>query len=51
MAGTTLKALLGPSNLKLSRIRCAPGAGAVDLMRNIKAAIDPHGIMSPGKIY
>jgi len=27
------------------------GAGAVDIMRTIKRALDPHNIMNPGKIF
>ena len=27
------------------------GAGAVDMMRTIKQALDPHNIMNPGKIF
>ncbi len=27
------------------------GAGAVDLMRQVKRALDPHNIMNPGKIF
>jgi D-lactate dehydrogenase (cytochrome) len=27
------------------------GEGAVDVMRTIKHALDPHNIMNPGKIF
>jgi D-lactate dehydrogenase (cytochrome) len=27
------------------------GAGAVDMMRSIKLALDPKNIMNPGKIF
>ena len=27
------------------------GAGAVDMMRTIKRALDPDNIMNPGKIF
>jgi D-lactate dehydrogenase (cytochrome) len=27
------------------------GAGAVDMMRSIKRALDPKNIMNPGKIF
>ena len=27
------------------------GAGAVDLMRQVKRALDPRNIMNPGKIF
>jgi len=27
------------------------GAGAVDMMRSIKRALDPRNIMNPGKIF
>ena len=27
------------------------GEGAVGLMRQLKAALDPHNIMNPGKIF
>jgi D-lactate dehydrogenase (cytochrome) len=27
------------------------GNGAVDMMRTIKRALDPHNILNPGKIF
>ena len=27
------------------------GAGAVEMMRTLKRALDPHNIMNPGKIF
>ena len=29
----------------------ATGDGSVAVMRSIKAAIDPHGLMNPGKVF
>ena len=27
------------------------GAAAIDAMRSIKAALDPRGVMNPGKVF
>ncbi len=35
---------------KLKHMRNEHGDGAVDVMRAIKAALDPHNIMNPGKV-
>jgi D-lactate dehydrogenase (cytochrome) len=32
-------------------LRAESGEGAIDLMRTIKHALDPHNIMNPGKIF
>ena len=36
---------------KLGFLRQEAGDGAVDMMRAIKQALDPHNIMNPGKIF
>jgi D-lactate dehydrogenase (cytochrome) len=36
---------------KMDFLRSEAGEGAVDMMRTIKHALDPHNIMNPGKIF
>jgi D-lactate dehydrogenase (cytochrome) len=36
---------------KMEFLRAETGEGAVDMMRTIKRALDPHNIMNPGKIF
>lgn len=36
---------------KMEFLRTETGEGAVDMMRTIKRALDPHNIMNPGKIF
>jgi D-lactate dehydrogenase (cytochrome) len=36
---------------KMGFLRTETGEGAVDMMRTIKRALDPHNIMNPGKIF
>ncbi len=36
---------------KMAFLRAETGDGAVDMMRTIKHALDPHNIMNPGKIF
>jgi D-lactate dehydrogenase (cytochrome) len=36
---------------KMDFLRAETGEGAVDMMRTIKRALDPHNIMNPGKIF
>ena len=36
---------------KMDFLREETGEGAVEVMRTIKRALDPHNIMNPGKIF
>ena len=36
---------------KMDFLRHETGEGAVEIMRTIKRALDPHNIMNPGKIF
>ena len=36
---------------KMGFLQQEAGAGAVDLMRTIKRALDPLDIMNPGKVF
>ena len=36
---------------KMDFLRTETGEGAVDMMRTIKLALDPHNILNPGKIF
>ena len=36
---------------KMDFLRAEAGEGAVDMMRTIKRALDPHNIMNPGKVF
>lgn len=47
--GGTLSGEHGVGTLKLPYLEMALGPVAVDLMRNIKHAFDPKGILNPGK--
>lgn len=48
--GGTISAEHGIGLLKRNLLPLYKDAGALDMMRCIKKAIDPHGIMNPGKI-
>jgi len=47
--GGTLSGEHGVGTLKLPYLEMALGPVAVDMMRNIKQAFDPKGILNPGK--
>jgi glycolate oxidase len=49
--GGTLSGEHGIGVLKKQFMEMDLGPGAIALMRRIKAAIDPHGIMNPGKVF
>jgi D-lactate dehydrogenase (cytochrome) len=36
---------------KMDFLVAETGTGAVDMMRTIKRALDPHNILNPGKIF
>jgi D-lactate dehydrogenase (cytochrome) len=36
---------------KMDFLRTEAGDGAIDMMRAIKRALDPHNILNPGKIF
>ena len=36
---------------KLKHMRREHGDGAIEVMKSIKAALDPHNIMNPGKVF
>jgi D-lactate dehydrogenase (cytochrome) len=36
---------------KMEFLQSEAGDGAIDMMRNIKRALDPHNILNPGKIF
>jgi len=36
---------------KMEFLRSETGEGAVDMMRTLKCALDPHNILNPGKIF
>jgi len=49
--GGTLSGEHGVGTLKREFLEMAVGPVAVQVMRDIKAALDPQGIMNPGKIF
>jgi glycolate oxidase len=49
--GGTLSGEHGIGLLKKQFMEADLGSDVLALMRRIKAAIDPHGIMNPGKIF
>ena len=49
-AGGSISAEHGIGQTKTRRARAAPRSGAAGALRAIKAALDPHGIMNPGKL-
>jgi len=48
--GGTFSAEYGIGRVKLDLLRRYGAAGKVDLMNRIKAAIDPHRLLNPGKV-
>lgn len=49
--GGTLSGEHGVGTLKRDFLEMAVGSVAVQVMRNIKCALDPQGILNPGKIF
>ena len=48
--GGSISAEHGIGQLKVGELERYENPAALDLMRAIKRAIDPHGIMNPGKV-
>lgn len=48
--GGSVSAEHGIGQLKAKLLRQVKDPVALDMMRAIKAALDPHGIMNPGKM-
>ncbi len=49
--GGTISAEHGIGQTNKRRLLAGRGAADVALMRSIKAALDPHGLMNPGKLF
>ena len=48
--GGSISAEHGIGQMKRDELARVKGAVAMDLMRRIKAALDPKGILNPGKV-
>jgi FAD/FMN-containing dehydrogenase len=48
--GGSISAEHGIGQLKLEQLKNHKSAVALDVMRRIKDALDPNGIMNPGKV-
>ncbi len=48
--GGSISAEHGIGQLKVGELERYENPAALELMRAIKAVIDPHGIMNPGKV-
>ena len=42
---------LTPNEPKIGRLALGLSADTIDLMKRVKHAFDPHGILNPGKIF
>jgi glycolate oxidase len=49
--GGTLSGEHGVGVLKKPYLESAVGALAIDVMRSLRRALDPHGILNPGKVF
>ena len=48
--GGTFSAEYGIGRVKLDLLRLYGAEGKIDLMKRIKTAIDPHGLLNPNKV-
>jgi len=49
--GGSISAEHGIGQLKRSKLHLSKSARAVELMRQMKRALDPKGLLNPGKVF